>query len=211
MKNICKLILVFILPILFGCKDEQKLQRKEFLKTAKIYFSEELKKNTDYKSLDSLRILKIDTLSDKDELYIYICQLYRYKNRLLSQSKSPKDLAELKYGTDDFSQMHEDYVKMHEDYVNKLEYKSVKEKAKFNVLRDSIDIMKKQIKHYEKILVKKDSLNLCMYEVEYIYQITNKNMTTQKGTTYLLFTKDMKIIENKYLEIKNLQKFPFIK
>ncbi|MCW3161712.1 hypothetical protein [Chryseobacterium oryctis] len=72
MKNIYKLILVFILPILFGCKDEQKLQRKEFLKTAKIYFSEEFKKDADFKSLDSLRILKIDTLSDKDELYIYI-------------------------------------------------------------------------------------------------------------------------------------------
>uniref|UniRef100_UPI0027DE790F hypothetical protein n=1 Tax=uncultured Chryseobacterium sp. TaxID=259322 RepID=UPI0027DE790F len=119
MKNICKLILVFILPILFGCKEE--LQRKEFLKTAKIYLSEELKNNADYKSLDSLRILKIDTLSDKDELYLYICQLYRYKHHLLSQSKSPKDLYELKYGTDDFdSQMYEDYVK--------LEYKSVKEK-----------------------------------------------------------------------------------
>ncbi|MDR2237815.1 MAG: hypothetical protein LBE92_16960 [Chryseobacterium sp.] len=202
MKNICKLILVFILPILFGCKDEKKLQRKEFLKTAKIYFSEELKNNADYKSLDSLRILKIDTLSDKDELYLYICQLYRYKNHLLSQSKSPKDLNELKYGTDDFGSQ------MHEDYVNKLEYKSVKEN---NVLRDSIDFIKKQIKHYEQILVKKDSLNLCMYEVEYIYQITNKNMITEKGVTYLLFTKDMKIIENKYLEIKNLQKFPFIK
>lgn len=208
MKNICKLILVFILPILFGCKDEQKLQRKEFLKTAKIYFSEELKNNADYKSLDSLRILKIDTLSDKDELYVYICQLYRYKNHLLS--KSPKDLYELKYGTDDFGSQ------MYEDYVNKLEYKSVKEKeAKFNVLRDSIDIIKKQIKHYEQILVKKDSLNLCMYEVEYIYQTTNKNMITGKGVTYLLFTKDMKIIENKYQDIteyKNLQKkFPFIK
>ncbi|HEX7870473.1 MAG TPA: hypothetical protein VF455_10225, partial [Chryseobacterium sp.] len=155
---------------------------------------------------DSLRILKIDTLSDKDELYLYICQLYRYKNHLLSQSKLPKDLYELKYGTDDFDSQ------MYEDYVNKLEYKSVKEKeAKFNVLRDSIDIIKKQIKHYEQILVKKDSLNLCMYEVEYIYQITNKNMITEKGATYLLFTKDMKIIENKYLEIKNLQKFPFIK
>ncbi|WP_375181840.1 hypothetical protein [Chryseobacterium sp.] len=203
MKNICKLILVFILPILFGCKDE--LQRKEFLKTAKIYLSEELKNNADYKSLDSLRILKIDTLSDKDELYLYICQLYRYKNHLLSQSKSPKDLYELKYGTDDFdSQMYEDYVK--------LEYKSVKEKeAKFNVLRDSIDFIKKQIKHYEQILVKKDSLNLCMYEVEYSYQITNKNMITEKGETYLLFTKDMKMIEDKNLEIKNLHKFPFIK
>ncbi|MDN4011560.1 hypothetical protein QX233_03730 [Chryseobacterium gambrini] len=203
MKNICKLILVFILPILFGCKDE--LQRKEFLKTAKIYLSKELKNNADYKSLDSLRILKIDTLSDKDELYLYICQLYRYKNHLLSQSKSPKDLYELKYGTDDFdSQMYEDYVK--------LEYKSVKEKeAKFNVLRDSIDFIKKQIKHYEQILVKKDSLNLCMYEVEYSYQITNKNMITKKGETYLLFTKDMKMIEDKNLEIKNLHKFPFIK
>jgi len=203
MKNICKLILVFILPILFGCKDE--LQRKEFLKTAKIYLSEELKNNADYKSLDSLRILKIDTLSDKDELYLYICQLYRYKNHLLSQSKSPKDLYELKYGTDDFdSQMYEDYVKS--------EYKSAKEKeAKFNVLRDSIDFIKKQIKHYEQILVKKDSLNLCMYEVEYSYQITNKNMITEKGETYLLFTKDMKMIEDKNLEIKNLHKFPFIK
>lgn len=203
MKNICKLILVFILPILFGCKDE--LQRKEFLKTAKIYLSEELKNNADYKSLDSLRILKIDTLSDKDELYLYICQLYRYKNHLLSQSKSPKDLYELKYGTDDFdSQMYEDYVKS--------EYKSVKEKeAKFNVLRDSIDFIKKQIRHYEQILVKKDSLNLCMYEVEYSYQITNKNMITKKGETYLLFTKDMKMIEDKNLEIKNLHKFPFIK
>lgn len=203
MKNICKLILVFILPILFGCKEE--LQRKEFLKTAKIYLSEELKNNADYKSLDSLRILKIDTLSDKDELYLYICQLYRYKHHLLSQSKSPKDLYELKYGTDDFdSQMYEDYVK--------LEYKSVKEKeAKFNVLRDSIDFIKKQIKHYEQILVKKDSLNLCMYEVEYSYQITNKNMITEKGETYLLFTKDMKMIEDKNLEIKNLHKFPFIK
>lgn len=203
MKNICKLILVFILPILFGCKDE--LQRKEFLKTAKIYLSEELKNNADYKSLDSLRILKIDTLSDKDELYLYICQLYRYKIHLLSQSKSPKDLYELKYGTDDFdSQMYEDYVK--------LEYKSVKEKeAKFNVLRDSIDFIKKQIKHYEQILVKKDSLNLCMYEVEYSYQMTNKNMITEKGETYLLFTKDMKMIEDKNLEIKNLHKFPFIK
>ena len=50
-----------------------------------------------------------------------------------------------------------------------------------------------------------------MYEVEYIYQITNKNMITEKGATSFLFTKDMKIIENKYLEIKNLQKFPFIK
>ncbi|NPA07720.1 MAG: hypothetical protein GXO46_01850, partial [Chlorobi bacterium] len=200
MKNICKLILVFILPILFGCKDE--LQRKEFLKTAKIYLSEELKNNADYKSLDSLRILKIDTLSDKDELYLYICQLYRYKNHLLSQSKSPKDLYELKYGTDDFdSQMYEDYVKS--------EYKSAKEKeAKFNVLRDSIDFIKKQIKHYEQILVKKDSLNLCMYEVEYSYQITNKNMITEKGETYLLFTKDMKMIEDKNLEIKNLHKFP---
>lgn len=203
MKNICKLILVFILPILFGCKDE--LQRKEFLKTAKIYLSEELKNNADYKSLDSLRILKIDTLSDKDELYLYICQLYRYKNHLLSQSKSPKDLYELKYGTDDFdSQMYEDYVKS--------EYKSVKEKeAKFNVLRDSIDFIKKQIRHYEQILVKKDSLNLCMYEVEYSYQITNKNMITEKGETYLLFTKDMKMIEDKNLELKNLHKFPFIK
>lgn len=203
MKNICKLILVFILPILFGCKDE--LQRKEFLKTAKIYLSEELKNNADYKSLDSLRILKIDTLSDKDELYLYICQLYRYKNYLLSQSKSPKDLYELKYGTDDFdSQMYEDYVKS--------EYKSVKEKeAKFNVLRDSIDFIKKQIRHYEQILVKKDSLNLCMYEVEYSYQITNKNMITEKGETYLLFTKDMKMIEDKNLELKNLHKFPFIK
>ena len=113
---------------------------------------------------------------------------------------------ELKYGTDDFDSQ------MYEDYVNKLEYKSVKEKeAKFNVLRDSIDIIRKQIKHYEQILVKKDSLNLCMYEVEYIYQITNKNMITEKGATSFLFTKDMKIIENKYLEIKNLQKFPFIK
>ena len=207
MKNIYKLILVFILPILFGCKDEQKLQRKEFLKIAKIYFSEEFKKDADFKSLDSLRILKIDTLSDKDELYLYICQLYRYKNHLLSQSKSPKDLYELKYGTDDFGSQ------MYEDYVNMLEYKSVKEEeeAKFNVLRDSIDIIKKQIKHYEQILVKKDSLNLCMYEVQYIHQTTNKNMTTQKGVTDLLFTKDMKIIENKYLEIKNLQKFPFIK
>lgn len=75
MKNICKLISVFILPILFGCKDEQKIQRKEFLKIAKIYFSEELKNNADYKSLDSLRILKIDTLSDKDELYLYISSM----------------------------------------------------------------------------------------------------------------------------------------
>jgi hypothetical protein len=54
-----------------------------------------------------------------------------------------------------------------------------------------------------------------MYEVEYIYQTTNKNMITGKGVTYLLFTKDMKIIENKYQDIteyKNLQKkFPFIK
>jgi len=210
MKNICKLILVFILPILFGCKDEKKIQRKEFLKTAKIYFSEELKKNADYKSLDSLRILRIDTLSDKDELYVYICQLYRYKNHLLSQSKSPKDLYELKYGTDDFGSQ------MYEDYVNKLEYKSVKEKeAKFNVLRDSIDIIKKQIKHYEQLLVKKDSLNLCMYEVEYFYQITNKNMITEKGVIDLIFTKDMKIYENKYqvmTEYKNLEKkFPFIK
>ena len=58
MKNIYKLILLFILPILFGCKDEQKLQRKEFLKTAKIYFSEELKNNADYKSLDSFENIK---------------------------------------------------------------------------------------------------------------------------------------------------------
>ncbi|MGD1318446.1 hypothetical protein [Chryseobacterium sp. 2R14A] len=174
MKNICKLILVFILPILFGCKDEQKLQRKEFLKTAKIYFSEELKNNEDYKSLDSLRILKIDTLSDKDELYVYICQLYRYKNHLILQSKSPKELTELKYLTDNFG------LKMYEDEVNKLEYDSVKEK----VLRDSIDIIDKQIKHYEQILVKKDSLNLCMYEVQYSYELTNKNMDTEKGATY---------------------------
>lgn len=205
MKNICKLILVFILPILFGCKDEQKLQRKEFLKTAKIYFSEELKNNADYKSLDSLRILKIDTLSDKDELYVYICQLYRYKNHLILQSKSPKELTELKYLTDNFGS------KMYEHEVNKLEYDSVKEK----VLRHSIDIIDKQIKHYEQILVKKDSLNLCMYEVQYSYQLTNKNMITEKGATYLLFTKDMKIIENNYqyiTEYKNLQKkFPFIK
>lgn len=201
MKNIYKLILVFILPVLFGCKDEQKLQRKVFLKTAKIYFSEKFKNDADYKSLDSLRILKIDTLSDKDELYMFICQLYRYKNHLLLQSKSPKELTDLKYLTENFGS------KMYEGDVNKLEYDSVKEK----VLRDSIDIIDKQLKHYEQILVKKDSLNLCMYEVEYIFQITNKNMITEKGATYLLFTKDMKIIENKYLEIKNLQKFPFIK
>ncbi len=40
---------------------------------------------------------------------------------------------------------------MYEYDVNKLEYDSVKEK----VLRDSIDIIDKQIKHYEQILVKK--------------------------------------------------------
>ncbi|WP_300671993.1 hypothetical protein [Soonwooa sp.] len=123
-------------------------------------------------------------MSDKDELYVYICQLYRYKNHLLSQSKSPKDLYELIYGTDDFDSQK------YEDYVNTLEYKSVKENdAKFTVLRDSIDFIKKQIKHYEHILIKKDSLNICMYEVNYIYQITNKNMITEKGITYLLFTK----------------------
>ncbi|MCW3161711.1 hypothetical protein [Chryseobacterium oryctis] len=117
---------------------------------------------------------------------------------------------ELKYGTDEFGSQ------MHEDYVNKSEYKSVKEnEAKSNVLRDSIDFIKKQIKHYEQILVKKDSLNLCMYEVEYFYQITSKNMITEKGVTDLIFTKDMKIYENKYqvmTEYKNLEKkFPFIK
>ncbi|MPS65828.1 MAG: hypothetical protein DI622_15960 [Chryseobacterium sp.] len=203
MKNICKLILVSILPILFGCKDEQKLQRKEFLKAAKIYFSEKLKNDADYKSLDSLRILKIDTLSDKDELYMFICQLYRYKNHLLLQSKSPKELTDLKYLTENFGS------KMYEADVNKLEYDSVKEK----VLRDSIDIIDKQLKHYEQILVKKDSLNLCMYQVQYSYQLTNKNMITEKGETYLLFTKDMKL--NKYQDIteykKFQKKFPFIK
>ncbi|SUX48351.1 hypothetical protein [Chryseobacterium indoltheticum] len=203
MKNIYKLILVFILPILFGCKDEQKLQRKVFLKTAKIYFSEKFKNDADYKSLDSLRILKIDTLSDKDELYMFICQLYRNKNHLLLQSKSPKELTDLKYLTENFGS------KMYEDDVNKLEYDSIKEK----VLRDSIDIIDKQLKHYEQILVKKDSLNLCMYEVQYSYQLTNKNMITEKGVTYLLFTKDMKI--NKYQDIteykKFQKKFPFIK
>ena len=203
MKNIYKLILVFILPILFGCKNEQKLQRNVFLKTAKIYFSEKFKNDADYKSLDSLRILKIDTLSDKDELYMFICQLYRYKNHLLLQSKSPKELTDLNYLTENFGS------KMYEDDVNKLEYDSVKEK----VLRDSIDIIDKQLKHYEQILVKKDSLNLCMYEVQYSYQLTNKNMITEKGVTYLLFTKDMKI--NKYQDIteykKFQKKFPFIK
>lgn len=203
MKNICKLILVSILPILFGCKDEQKLQRKEFLKAAKIYFSEKLKNDADYKSLDSLRILKIDTLSDKDELYMFICQLYRYKNHLLLQSKSPKELTDLKYLTENFGS------KMYEADVNKLEYDSVKEK----VLRDSIDIIDKQLKYYEQILVKKDSLNLCMYQVQYSYQLTNKNMITEKGETYLLFTKDMKL--NKYQDIteykKFQKKFPFIK
>ncbi|MCD0477700.1 hypothetical protein LPB90_04495 [Chryseobacterium sp. LC2016-29] len=70
-------------------------------------------------------------------MYIYVNYI-DIKTILLSQSKSPKDLYELKYGTDDFGSQ------MYEDYVNKLEYKSVKEKeAKFNVLRDSIDIIKK--------------------------------------------------------------------
>lgn len=203
MKNIYKLILVFIVPILFGCKDEQKLQKKIFLKTAKIYFSEKFKNDADYKSLDSLRILKIDTLSDKDELYMFICQLYRYKNNLLLQSKSPKELTDLKYLTENFGS------KMYEYDVNKLEYDSVKEK----VLKDSIDNIDKQLKHYEQILVKKDSLNLCMYEVHYSYQLTNKNMITEKGLTYLFFTKDMKL--NKYQDIyeykKFEKKFPFIK
>lgn len=48
-----------------------------------------------------------------------------------------------------------------------------------------------------------------MYEVHYSYQLTNKNMITEKGVTDLVFTKDMKIIENKYqyvTEYKNFQK-----
>lgn len=206
MRQITKLALTLTLSILLGCKDEQKIQKEEFTKTARIYFNEELKNMEDFKSLDSLRILKVDTLSDKDELNGYINQLYRYQNYLLSQAKTQRELAELKYETANLGSQ------MYGGYVNELEYKSAKaEETKFNVLKDSVNIVDKQIKHYERQLKKKDSLNLNAYEVQFIYQLTKKNMSSEKDTTYLRFSADMKVFENKN-QFKNLQKkFPFVK
>lgn len=175
-----------------SCKNEKQKLKEDFLKVGKIYFTEEIKNDTEIKSLDSLRIFKIDTLTQRDELSYYESYLLRYSNYLLERTAETRKIAELKYESANLGSQ------LYGGYVNKLEYKSAKEKEdEFNVYRDSTQLIIKNTEHIHKLVNKADSLKLDKYEVGYIYQVTNKNMTVKRDTAFLHFTTDKKIIDHK--------------
>lgn len=197
------LYFLFSIVFIYSCKNEQDKQKEEFLKLGKIYFTEEIKKNSDMKNLDSLRIFKIDTLTKKDELKYYESYLLNYSDYLLDQTENTKRIAELKYESANLG------AELYGGYVNKLEYKNAKEKEEeFIEYRDSARLVIKNGEYIHDLVKKADSIKLDQYEVGYICQITNKNMTMKKDTVYLQFSIDKKIIDKEEYRNNLKKKYP---
>ena len=71
-------ILFIIVTFLFSCKNEKTEEKENIQKTLKIYLSEKGKDIDSTFILDSLRIIKIDSVSSKQELAL---KIHKYKNQ----------------------------------------------------------------------------------------------------------------------------------
>lgn len=198
LKPIFSAIFLFTLCALtlISCKSEEQKVKEECLKVMQIYFPITLKKEVkDFLSIDSMRIIRIDTLTEKHVLGIAFMEASEESQRYLRLAEISNDLAKYK-------RMLADIGSSQDSHWNELIGDS-NERAKLEI--DSAKFYLDKMKSIQQDITKADSLTLKYYGVEFQIQYTKKDMTFDRINGVVPITKDFRIVEydqiiNEYLK-----------
>jgi hypothetical protein len=83
-----RLLFLIITVFLFSCKSKKETEKESIGRTLKIYSSAQLKDIDSTLNLDSLRIIRIDTVSSREDLMFKILSLQESFNILKEESQS---------------------------------------------------------------------------------------------------------------------------
>ncbi|MGI8635645.1 MAG: hypothetical protein ACR2KZ_09605 [Segetibacter sp.] len=187
--------IVSLTVLLTSCKSEKQKVEESSLESIRTYLDVNLVKEIDdFKSLDSLRIIKIDTITEKQELKLpieYAINSATHYNRLtnlsIEMAKNKQTIANL--GSTIYG-----------GYVNKLEHESAaEEREKVKKYNDSAKLLLNMADSLQKKQSKADSTTLKYYAVKCLIQYTKKDMTFEKDTAVIPVSKDFRVVEYKQI------------
>lgn len=189
MNKLTALVIV-IFSILLSCQNN-KSDRKLINQLA-TFFKMNYIDSTE--NIDSFRLIKIDTITEKEILEEQFFDLTNKLNTLVELYKLNGDLLSVKasqikmYGLIDSKALVD---------IERNEYG--KEKEKSNLLKIEIDSVIKLGKKQESILKKADSLIAIAYQAKCFYQVRKKDMSVQRDTAYIFLNSNNDIIKRDQL------------
>lgn len=188
-KNSSLLFLITLL--LFSCKKESEKISSNLENNARIYLSTELAKEKDFEKIDSLKILKVDSLTEKKQAnfyYSYLDGRYQHHSDL---AKLNSDQAKLQIELSSLAGSSDNTVaKMHLEDSNKS--------------LDSATYYENRMNKIFQNRNKYDSIKPKFLGGNFLLQVTNKNKTVKRDSIYLTFDMNGNIIDNKeMLKISN--------
>ncbi|OWR12869.1 hypothetical protein [Chryseobacterium sp. VAUSW3] len=184
-------LIVLITLLVFSCKKESEKISSKLENNARIYLSTELTKEKDFEKIDSLRILKVDSLTEKQQANFYYGYLDGRFQRHSDLAKLNSDQAKLQMELSGLAGSRDNTVaKMHLEDSNKSLDSATYYENKMNKIFQNRN--------------KYDSIKPKFLGGNFLLQVTNKNKTVKRDSIYLTFDLNGNIIDNnEMLKISN--------
>jgi len=189
MKSIYTIIVLTL--FLYSCQSEKEKIEKSCKESIEANVREQLKAATNVKSLDSLRIITVDTITEQIEIKValrYIMSMVEYYKQMAElmaeRAKTRRDIASI--GSSIFGG----------STLNKMQYEDA-EADKENALKllDTLTIYNDKMLELNDKYKKADSTKFLHFEATALCQVTKQDMTMRRDTLYYWLTPDFKIIE----------------
>ena len=190
MKNI---VLIFFLSFAFvSCISKQDKAKQEIEKSIRDFMSSELSNIPDFKSLDSVVVTNIDTMSDKDFLFkrkLFVQKELSYYNELFD---AQADLTKSQLGMQQLMLESEgNLAEKYKGIVDDSYEKVLKTKTTIDSLINILDGIDSKLSSGNI-----DSTNFIYWGAEFYIVVTGKNKVQQKSPKmHTILTKDFKIID----------------
>ncbi|WP_251834331.1 hypothetical protein, partial [Kaistella pullorum] len=182
MKKSTFLILTILLN--YSCSKKHEEHGNKLEKKAEIYMTKELQKNDEYKKLNSIKVFKIDTLTEKSQAEYYYNYLYSKVETFIETGTNYSNVAKLEVEKSNYGDVSDKNIAKNN---LELSYKYV----------DSAEIFEQKRQYLSQVHHKFDSLTPKFLEVSFAMDIETKNRSIIKDTAFLLFDLNSNIIDNK--------------
>lgn len=182
------LIAILCAVFLFACKTEKERESQKLQSDMQTYFKVNLMDSTS--SLDSFRLVKIDTINQRMLLSEQssvlgsqldnLIELYKLSNEGLSNSVSQMRLYRI-LGSNDLVE------------IEKKDFD--KEKEKGELVRSEIDTLMSIIKTIDGKTQNADTIRPIGYEAKCFYQLRLKDKSVKRDTTFILLNTNKDIVK----------------
>lgn len=181
-----KLILLIILQfVFFACKSEEE----KMTEVAKVFLQEDIKQNKEFKSLDSLKLIKVDTITHKR-------QALEYWSQMVDKLKFYSEMSELSFEKYKSSKnMLGLYSMLDSPELIRIQTSDTKDDLKeYKMYDDSLGILLKKSEIFKTKLDKFDSIKPVNYYHHYNLLLRRKDNSILRDTVFIVYDLDKNII-----------------